>query len=49
MPVAFNVEKVVEDIRSGSGNGYRDIDGDWVPPMIETKDAIEIVRKGGVE
>ena len=46
---AYDVEKVVADIRRSSGNGYIDIDGDYVPPMIETKDAIEIVRKSGVE
>lgn len=46
---AYDVDAVVAEIRRSSGNGYRDIDGDYVPPMIETKDAIDIVRKGGVE
>lgn len=45
--IAYNVDNVVARIRRSSGNGYRDIDGDYVPPMIETKDAIEIVRNGG--
>lgn len=47
-PTAYDVEKVVAKIKRSSGNGYRDIDGDYVPPMIETKDVIEIIRKGGV-
>ena len=46
---AYDVEKVVAGIRRSSGNGYRDIDGDYVPPMIETKDAIDIVKRGGVK
>ena len=45
---AYSVDKVVEELRRMSGNGYRDVDGDYVPPMIETKNAIEIVKKGGV-
>ena len=45
---AYDVDKVVEELRRVSGNGYRDIDGDYVPPMIETKNAIEIVKQGGV-
>ena len=49
IPTAYSVDAVVAGIRRSSGNGYRDIDGDYVPPMIETKDAIDIVRKGGVE
>ena len=44
---AYNVNNVVAGIRRCSGNGYRDIDGDYVPPMIETKEAIEIVQNGG--
>ena len=40
------VKAVVEELRRASGNGYRDIDGDYVPPMIETKNAIEIVKQG---
>lgn len=44
---AYNVNNVMAKIRECSGNGYRDIDGDYVPPMIETKKAIEIVQKGG--
>ena len=47
-PTAYSVDKVVEELRRMSGNGYRDVDGDYVPPMIETKNAIEIVKKGGV-
>ena len=45
---AYSVDKVVEELRRVSGNGYRDVDGDYVPPMIETKNAIEIVKQGGV-
>ena len=45
---AYSVDRVVEELRRVSGNGYRDIDGDYVPPMIETKNAIEIVKQGGV-
>lgn len=47
-PTAYDVEKVVSEIKRYSGNGYRDIDGDYVPPMIETKDTIDIVKRGGV-
>ena len=47
-PTAYSVDKVVEELRRVSGNGYRDVDGDYVPPMIETKNAIEIVKQGGV-
>ena len=43
---AYSVDRVVEELRRASGNGYRDIDGDYVPPMIETKNAIEIVKQG---
>lgn len=43
---AYDVDKVVAELRRMSGNGYRDVDGDYVPPMIETKNAIEIVKKG---
>lgn len=46
---AYNVNKVVSEIRRSSGNGYRDIDGDYVPPMIETKEAIEIVKQGAID
>ena len=46
---AYDVEKVVAGIGRRSGKGYRDIDGDYVPPMIATKDAIEIVMNGGKE
>lgn len=49
IPTAYDVEKVVVDIRRCSGNGYRDVDGDSVPPMIETEYAIDIVKRGGVE
>lgn len=49
IPTAYDVEKVVAEIKRCSGNGYRDVDGDYVPPMIETKDTIHIVRKGGVK
>lgn len=48
-PTAYSVEDVVARIGRRSGKGYRDIDGDYVPPMIETKEAIEIVRNGGKE
>jgi predicted component of type VI protein secretion system len=48
MPKAYDVDAVVGRIRRSSGNGYRDIDGDWVPPMIETKNAIDIVKAGGI-
>ena len=43
---AYDVEKVVAKIKRRSSKGYRDIDGDYVPPMIETEDAIDIVRGG---
>ena len=46
-PTAYDIDKVVEEIRRSSGNGYRDVDGDYVPPMIKTKSAIEIVKQGG--
>ncbi len=49
LPTAYDVEKVVTGIGRSSGKGYRDIDGDYVPPMIETKQAIDIVRNGGKE
>ena len=45
-PTTYDVEKVVAEIRRSSGIGYRDVDGDYVPPMIETKKAIDIVKKG---
>lgn len=48
-PTAYNVENVVAEIRRCSGNGYRDVDGDYVPPMIRTKDVIEIVKGGDVD
>ena len=47
-PTAYDVDKVAREIRRNSGNGYRDVDGDYIPPMIETKEAIEIVKQGGV-
>lgn len=47
-PTAYDIDKVVEELRRMSGNGYRDVDGDYVPPMIETKNAIEIVKHCGV-
>ena len=47
-PTAYDVDKVVKELRRVSGNGYRDVDGDYVPSMIETKKAIEIVKQGGV-
>ena len=43
----YDVIKVVAELRRMSGNGYRDVDGDYVPPMIETKNEIEIVKAGG--
>ena len=46
--IAYDIDKVVSEILRCSGNGYRDIDGDYVPPMIETKEAIEIVKQGSV-
>lgn len=48
-PTAYDVEKVEIEIRHCSGNGYRDIDGDYVPPMIETDTVIRLVRRGGVK
>lgn len=48
-PTAYNVENVVAEIRRCSGNGYRDVDGDYVPPMIRTKDVIDIVKRGDVD
>ena len=47
-PTAYDVDNVVSKIRRYSGNGYRDVDGDYVPPMIEIKYAIEIIREGSV-
>ena len=44
-PTAYDIDKVVAELRRMSGNGYRDVDGDYVPPMIETKNAIEIVKQ----
>ena len=46
-PTAYDVNTVIARIRERSGNGYRDIDGDYVPPMIETKEAIDAVKRGG--
>ena len=43
---AYSVDKVIKELRRRSGNGYRDVDGDYVPPMIETEKAIEIVKAG---
>lgn len=48
-PTSYDPDKVVSEIRRDSGNWYRDIDGDYVPPMIETEKAIKIVKKGGVD
>ena len=45
-PTVYDIDKVVAELQRMSGNGYRDVDGDYVPPMIETKNAIEIVKKG---
>ena len=39
-PTAYSVDKVIKELRIGSGNGYRDVDGDYVPPMIKTEKAI---------
>ena len=47
-PTAYDVDKVAREIRRNSGKWYRDVDGDYIPPMIETKEAIEIVKQGGV-
>lgn len=46
---AYDVEKVEIGIRHWIGKGYRDIDGDYVPPMIETDTVIGLVRKGGID
>lgn len=46
IPTAYDINKVIRELRRMSGNGYRDVDGDYVPPMIETKNAIEIVKAG---
>ena len=48
IPTAYDVDKIIRELRRESGNEYRDIDGDYVPPMIETKEAIEIVKQGGI-
>lgn len=47
-PTDYDIDKVIIELRRASGNGYRDIDGDYVPPMIETEKAIEIVKQGSV-
>ena len=47
-PTAYDIDKVIRELRKGSDNGYRDVDGDYVPPMIKTEKAIEIVKQGGV-
>ena len=47
-PTAYSVDKVIKELRRRSGNGYRDIDGDYVPPMIKTEKAIKIVKQGCV-
>lgn len=47
-PTAYSVDKVIKELRRGSGNGYRDVDGDYVPQMIDTEKAIEIVKHGVV-
>lgn len=49
IPTAYDAEKVEIEIRHCSGKGYRDIDGDYVPPMIETDTVIGLVRRGGVK
>ena len=46
---AYDVNNTISKIRRSSGNGYRDIDGDYVPPMIETKEAIEIIKQGAID
>ena len=43
------MNNTISKIRRSSGNGYRDIDGDYVPPMIETKEAIEIIKQGAID
>ena len=45
-PTAYSVDKVIKELRRGSGNGSRDVDGDYVPPMIDTEKTIEIVKAG---
>ena len=45
---AYDINKVIRELRRASGNGYRDVDGDYVSPMIKTEKAIEIVKHGGV-
>lgn len=45
---AYDMDKVISELRRRSGNGYRDVDGDYVPPMIATEKAIEIVQQGRV-
>jgi len=47
-PTAYDVEKVLKKIRISSGVGYRDVDGDYVPPLIKTETVIDIVRSGGI-
>lgn len=47
-PTAYDIDAVVSELRRRSGNGYRDIDGDYVPPMIKAEKAIEIVKQGCV-
>ena len=47
-PTAYDIDKVIRELRRESGNGYRDVDGDYVPPMIKTEKAIEIVKHGVV-
>lgn len=47
-PTAYDVEKVIAEIKRCSGSGYRDIDGDYVPPMIKTETVIDIVKAGGI-
>ena len=46
IPTAYDINKIIGELRRMSGNGYRDVEGDYVPPMIETKNAIEIVEAG---
>ena len=46
---AYDVNNTISKIRRSSGNGYRDIDGDYVPPMIKTKEAIEIIKQGAIK
>lgn len=45
----WNTRKLMDNIevelRMHSGRGYRDVDGDYVPPMIKTDTAISIVRR----